>query len=998
MSKKRNVGKVLNFWSWNGDMNLFEIREQLNDFAAGHFDGVIVHARAGLEIKYLSNEWFSAFSMVVSEAEKLGLDVYIYDEDGWPSGFAGGLVTSLGEEHWIKGLRYSYNRADADTKRAVAAFIRQPDGRMKLAKQEETEFADLVFWYETDSHYVDLMSHKTVRKFIDFTHEEYKKRYSKYFGKVIKGIFTDEPQLDIIMPWSLCLTEKFEKKCGYCLLENLWLLVEKGDGYLKFRNDFFTTIEDTFYNSFTKQIGDWCSENKLLFTGHFPCEDGLCGQISPVGSVMRHYSAMQFPGIDHLGNMQHSPVLLKQVSSVSQQLKNGDTLCEIFGCSGWDVPLRNLAWIWGRHSALGITSACCHLSAYTIKGIRKRDYPAFFSYQNSWWQDFTSLKKWMGNLSELMSLGERLTEAVLLSPFHSIKGEYNGTMHSFKLRSRSAQFRQLLQNLIDLQIDAEIADEHLLEQFGSVADGKLIIGKRKYKYLIVPECDSIKKSTLKIIKELSEYGARVIFINTRPSAVDFEESDEIFKVNAVECCNRIELLEKCLKHYKIEPFATVLKEDMSLMRNLTVHTADCGNKKRIHICCGDNFATANVLVTVEGKCSLEMVDILTKKRMPLKTEFSGSKSYVRLTLHSMENIVLQTSQASERSKTLELCKTDRIIPESLVMTDLNCLTIDKAYYSIDGQRSELMPVIKMAKELYDLAKPCLTVTVCYSFNVSSQLDTAGIKIAVEDTDCESVAVNGVDVTARKGNWWLDKCIHEYEVSEYLNEGENTVSVKYFIENYMADINVKEVFETERNRFFYPKEPECIYVRGNFDVLANGDIEKHPNYIRVKEPNFCLVKPTSKNMGELTSQGLWFYRGGMDFEFEYKKPEGNKRVVLRIEEPDCSVFRWSIGKDSGTIFAAPLSQDITDSLNEGVNRIRLHAVGNNRNLLGPHHHIKGKTNFVGVNTFKGEYGFEDFANVELSCESTWDDAYNFVGFSFGKIFIDEYTVSEEEQYG
>ena len=647
MRKKRYGGKVLNFWSWNGDMNLFEIREQLSDFASGCFDGVIVHARAGLQIGYLSSEWFSAFSLVIKEAEKLNLDVYIYDEDGWPSGFAGGLVTNLGEDYWIKGLRYSNNLKDADLERFVAAFRRRENGSMELIGKEEVKNADLIFWYQTDSHYVDLMSEKTVRAFIDFTHEEYKKRYSKYFGNVIKGIFTDEPQLDVIMPWSLELPQKFKGLNGYDMMPYLWLLAEKGEGYLKFRSDYYSATEKAFFNAFTKQIGDWCEENNLLLTGHFPCEDGLCGQIAPCGSVMKHYSAMQFPGIDHLGNMQHSPVLLKQVSSASQQFWDGEVLCEIFGCSGWDVPLRNLAWIWGRHSALGITTACCHLSAYTIEGIRKRDYPAFFSYQNTWWQDFKALKKWMVNLSELMSMGKRETEVLLLSPFHSIKSKYGGTVSSFRLKACSAQFRQILQNLLDLQIDTEIADEELLEENGFVESGMLVLGKRSYRYLIIPECDSIKKSTLELIKELSKSGARVIFINQRPSMIDFAVSDEANKINAIECCNRIELLEKCFKHYRIEGFATVLNpEDMSILKNFMVNTVTKGDKKRIHIFANNNFNKANAILAVNGKYSLNIVNIHTKKNTPLATKFTGGKTYAQITLHAMENMVIETAEYS----------------------------------------------------------------------------------------------------------------------------------------------------------------------------------------------------------------------------------------------------------------------------------------------------------------------------------------------------------------
>ena len=219
MRKNGYGGKVLSFWSWNGKIDFEEISEQLTDFADGHFDGVIVHARAGLETAYLSEKWFEAFGFAVSEAERLGLDVYIYDEDGWPSGFAGGIVNGLGEEYWLKGLRYG-KPSEADKNRLVAAFKKSQDGSMNLIDLNDADIADLVFWYKTDSYYVDLMSEKTVRAFIDCTHEEYRKRFSAYFGKVIKGVFTDEPQLsrDGIL-WSFVLSDEYRKAYRRELLE-----------------------------------------------------------------------------------------------------------------------------------------------------------------------------------------------------------------------------------------------------------------------------------------------------------------------------------------------------------------------------------------------------------------------------------------------------------------------------------------------------------------------------------------------------------------------------------------------------------------------------------------------------------------------------------------------------------------------------------------------------------------------------------------------------------
>ena len=78
------------FWSWNDHITREEICRQLEEFADGRFTGVIVHSRCGLRIPYLGKEWFELYTVVVKEAKRLQLELWIYDEDGWPSGFGGG--------------------------------------------------------------------------------------------------------------------------------------------------------------------------------------------------------------------------------------------------------------------------------------------------------------------------------------------------------------------------------------------------------------------------------------------------------------------------------------------------------------------------------------------------------------------------------------------------------------------------------------------------------------------------------------------------------------------------------------------------------------------------------------------------------------------------------------------------------------------------------------------------------------------------------------------
>ena len=49
-----------------------------------------MHARGGLKTEYLGEKWFSCIKACGVKAKDLDMQAYAYDENGWPSGFAGG--------------------------------------------------------------------------------------------------------------------------------------------------------------------------------------------------------------------------------------------------------------------------------------------------------------------------------------------------------------------------------------------------------------------------------------------------------------------------------------------------------------------------------------------------------------------------------------------------------------------------------------------------------------------------------------------------------------------------------------------------------------------------------------------------------------------------------------------------------------------------------------------------------------------------------------------
>jgi hypothetical protein len=82
-------------WVWNDRLTPEQIVSTMQDMASQHVRQVFVHPRPGLMTPYLSDEWFDLWRVALKEAERLDMNVWIYDENSYPSGFAGGFVPRL---------------------------------------------------------------------------------------------------------------------------------------------------------------------------------------------------------------------------------------------------------------------------------------------------------------------------------------------------------------------------------------------------------------------------------------------------------------------------------------------------------------------------------------------------------------------------------------------------------------------------------------------------------------------------------------------------------------------------------------------------------------------------------------------------------------------------------------------------------------------------------------------------------------------------------------
>ncbi len=92
MTMKKKEYRPLPFWSWNDKLEKEKLINQIHWMNENGMGGFFMHARSGLITEYLSEDWMQCIEACADEAENLGMKAWIYDENGWPSGFVGGKL------------------------------------------------------------------------------------------------------------------------------------------------------------------------------------------------------------------------------------------------------------------------------------------------------------------------------------------------------------------------------------------------------------------------------------------------------------------------------------------------------------------------------------------------------------------------------------------------------------------------------------------------------------------------------------------------------------------------------------------------------------------------------------------------------------------------------------------------------------------------------------------------------------------------------------------
>ena len=248
------------FWAWNSALDREQILRQIEYFKEMGFGGFHIHSRTGMATPYLSEEFMDHIKASAQKAKEQGLLCWLYDEDRYPSGVAGGMVTK-DPAFALKSLYFSCTapaeflskqEAYPQGKTAFLAaydLILDEKGFLRSYKRiGAEEQAEGKKWYATvrtappearynDAPYIDILDAEAVAKFIELTYEAYAKAVGEEFDQTVPAMFTDEPAfhcrlgehkvasaLDeraVAYTWTRAMEEQYQARYGEDLLDRL---------------------------------------------------------------------------------------------------------------------------------------------------------------------------------------------------------------------------------------------------------------------------------------------------------------------------------------------------------------------------------------------------------------------------------------------------------------------------------------------------------------------------------------------------------------------------------------------------------------------------------------------------------------------------------------------------------------------------------------------------------------------------------------------------------
>ena len=420
-----------------------------------------------LSPEYLSEEFFRLCAYAIDKGASLGMNCWIYDEGGWPSGSACGKVV---KDH--------------------------PE-------------------YTSGGNYPDLLNRKATDYFIETTHKKYASVTQNF-----NAVFTDEPKAPS-NPFNKELADKYEELYGESILPYRSLIENKEEpteDNVHILRRWYDLCSRMFCENYLLPCKKWANENGFAFTGHLDKDhspDG-CMNGGENFNLMRALRCFDIPGIDVIWRQLYPENKVKSKDDMnayngffpryasSAAAHNGTKLVmsEIFGVAGPGLNYDMMRYTVGYQAVRGVNIFNPFNFPLGRKGQLLAQELPIFTENQPYYRYLGQFNRYVERLSYVSSLGERVCDTALYYPVSDFQGKLNA-------EKIANEFDSVGRKLEDMTVDFDIVDDDVIQTAKITDNGCMHIGRAKYKHIVIPQNAYIPEATQRALNVFAEQGGKV---------------------------------------------------------------------------------------------------------------------------------------------------------------------------------------------------------------------------------------------------------------------------------------------------------------------------------------------------------------------------------------------------------------------------------------------------------------------------------------------------------
>lgn len=539
----------------------------LDTLAAQGFGGIVTNVSFQ---NYLEDEarW-AAFERGITAAKDRGMALWLYDEKGYPSGTAGGIVLRDHPDWAAKGLLIAdktfgagpvaldlppgefvcaeaFREADGvvDTTAGVdlAAHVagnrlawEAPEGRWRVlafTRAPLYEGTHAAVSLADKLPYINLLMPEPTARFLEVNHAAYAARLGDDLGKWFIATFTDEPSLMSVfmqpqpwrvLPWAPNLAADFQARRGYALDTILpALVVGSGPAVSRARYDFWQTIGELVSENYFGQIQSWCRAHQVPSGGHLLCEEGLLNHVAFYGDFFACARRVDAPSMDCLTSIPEEVpwYVARLIGSVADLEERPVTMSEtsdhgqVYRPEGDTRPVRQVTEeeIRGTCNKQILNGITTITSYYSFKGLSN--------------EQLVRLNEWVGRCSTALQGGCQVADIAVLYPIESLWPHFVPSRHWMNDASDAAHaidstHRTVSDMLYGAARDFTYIDSRALAESTAEA-GALRHGSLAWRALVLPRAETLPLAAWERVAEFWRAGGIVMAVGALPANSETE--------------------------------------------------------------------------------------------------------------------------------------------------------------------------------------------------------------------------------------------------------------------------------------------------------------------------------------------------------------------------------------------------------------------------------------------------------------------------------------------